>query len=343
MRLKIPYSAAWGAAFVAVAARMFYALSVEGAVHNGAWISALLGGALAIPLLAIIDRMRRRNGTQGVLWTPLKALLCLAALADSGLVLSAIVRSSSFLATEDASSVGLLLPLLLTLFWCVTRNGNALGYGAMLWARIFPALLLPVALLQWRHYRPAWLLPMLGNGWRDILAGGMRCACCFVPVAALLLLDEDAPKGNRETPRPAVLLSCGAVLAAALTLLRLMMAPTPVGGAGWLSNLDTLLTNGRAPLYLQLPMIVLWYAGMLHLLTGEAFAAALLLQRLVPALDGRLCALLVTLAAAGISCFPLSQGIPQYVPLWLYLAATVLATFCALIHRKAKGGHRPCA
>ena len=44
MKLTISRSAAWAAGFAAAAARVFYALAVEeGPIHNGVWLSALLG------------------------------------------------------------------------------------------------------------------------------------------------------------------------------------------------------------------------------------------------------------------------------------------------------------
>lgn len=337
MRLTISRPAAWAAGFVAGAARVFYALAVEdGPVHNGVWLSALLGALLSAPLLALMDHLRR---CKGGLKAALMALLCLAALADSGLVLSAILRSSAFLAMDQAPMAVLTLPVAVALFWCVIRNGDAVGFGAMLWMRIFPALMLVVALLQWRHYRPGWLLPLLGDGWEAIWSGGLRSACRFLPIAALPLVCED-PDESEGRGLPAIVLSTGAVLSALMLLPRLMMAPTALTDGGWLARLDTLLTNGRAPLYLQLPMIALWYAGLFHLLACEGLVAALLLQRLFPVLDGRLCALLMTLTAVGICNSPLCDGV---VMAWLLPAVWVVAAVSLVTATKAKeGGRRAC-
>ena len=338
MRLRISRPAARAAAFTASAARVFYALAVEtGTVHNGVWISALLGAILAIPLILAVGRSRGRGNR----W--LLAVLCVASLADSGLVLSAIARSSSFLTMDEVRPILLSLPALLAVFWCVTRNGDAIGYGSMLWVRIFPALLLPVVLLQWRHYRPAWLLPLLGDGWRAIGLGGLRTAGCLIPYTALALVCEDETPENSSKGSFVAALSGGAVLAALLLLPRLMMAPTNVAGDDWITRLDTLLTNGRAPLYLQLPMILLWYGGLFHLTTCGSFAAALLLQRLIPALDGRLCALFALLAALAVALSPLPSALPgSAAQPWLFPAVTALAALrCWTL--KMKGGRRSCA
>ena len=72
--------------------------------------------------------------------------------------------------------------------------------------------------------------------------------------------------------------------------------PTPFmaqgADGGWLARIDSLLTNGRAPLYLQMPMLLIWYAALLHLSACAGFCAACHLQRMLPSVDGRLCAAL---------------------------------------------------
>jgi hypothetical protein len=91
------------------------------------------------------------------------------------------------------------------------------------------------------------------------------------------------------------------LVAALLLVLRLMMAPAGKYGLPWLSRLDALLTNGRAPLYLQLPMIMAFFVSLFHLLTCECFAASALLQRLIPALNGHLCGSIVVIGSAFIA------------------------------------------
>ena len=64
------------------------------------------------------------------------------------------------------------------------------------------------------------------------------------------------------------------------------MAPVATSGdIDRAMRIDALLTNGRAPLYLQLPMLVAWFAGMLHLVAFEALAACGLLKRALPRLN----------------------------------------------------------
>ena len=344
MRLAICRESALAAAFVAIVARLFIGLAVDdGAVHNGAWIAALLGTLPAIPLLLCMDRLpRRTGGRRNLALGILVPLLLLAALADSGLVLSDLVRSAGYLALDRVPPYSLAIPVCAALFWCLCRNGDAIGYGAMLWARLSPVLILIVALLQARHLRPEWLRPVLGGGWPTLMESGARAAGWFVPAAAVLLVQNDGGRDDKCRSRSALMPAGAALVAAALLLLARMMTPTPLHGSSWLDRLDAVLTNGRAPLYLQLPMVVLWYAGMLHLLTCEGFVASAMLQSMLPTLDGRVCSALVAIATGVLSASPLPAALSVGAAAqWGYVAAALLAALAA-ISSEAKGGSVPC-
>lgn len=335
MKLAISREAALAAAFVAVTARLFYGLTVEeGAIHNGAWLAALFSALPAIPLVQCLDAINHRRTPAAV---ALSLFLLAAVLSDGGAVLAALVRSTGFLALERGSGAGLTLPVCGLMFWCVCRNGDAAGYGAMLFMRLFPALGLIVLLLQARHFRPEWLRPILGSGRRDILRQGVRCAGLFVPTTALLFVSDRLPGAHLR--KRASLLSLGAVAAGLLTLPVLMMAPTSKGGGDWLYRLDALLTNGRAPLYLQLPLVVLWYAGLLHLLLCECFSGAALLQRLMPRLDGRACGALTAVGVGALSVLSCPAMITDgLLGPWGYVAAASLTAVVTLTGMKGGGG-----
>jgi len=122
------------------------------------------------------------------------------------------------------------------------------------------------------------------------------------------------------------------------------MAPACITGDIWLFRLDTLLTNGRAPLYLQLPMIVLWFSSMLHLLVGESLVVALLLQRAFPTLDGRLCSILASLGAVLAFASPLPRTLPSSpIPQWLFIGILAAAIPGRVVLHRKKGGQNPCA
>lgn len=331
MRLRISRSAAISAAFVAAVARIFVDLSLDGdALHNGIWIAALLGAVPAIPYLLCLDALPENT-------TPFRKALMLILLlitaVDTAQVLSIVRRASGYLTLEFVSPLWLTIPVALVAIWCTWRNGDAVGYAAMLWTKVFPALMLVVIMLQLRHYHAQWLHPVLGNGWPNIARGGIRASGCFVPVTAVMLACDDAVRENKHRPTIGWV-AAAPVLAALLLLLRLMMAPTGIYALPWLSRLDALLTNGRAPLYLQLPMITAFFVSLFHILTCECFAASALLQRLIPALNGHLCGAIIVISSVFISLSGFAGT--QYVTLAFPIAAIAVA-LAVLFQPKRKG------
>lgn len=327
------------AAFAAAAARIFIDLSLDsGPVHNGVWIAALVAALPAIPYLLCLDAISRGSLQKAWIRRLLALLFMPMALLDAAQVLSVILRASGLLTLDHVPAFWLALPVALVMLWCVWRNGDAIGYAAILWSKVFPALMLLVVLLQARHYRPEWLMPLLGNGWRDIVRGGVRASGCFVASTAVLLAADESNKGQARGHGIACLALAPAI-AALLLALRLMMAPTGAGAMPWVARLDALLTNGRAPLYLQLPMILTFFTGLLHLLACDGFAASALLQGLVPALDGRLCGAIVAIASLILSL----QGFtgPGVTP-WLFLAAAPAVALAALLQSASVRGDRRC-
>ena len=339
MKLSISRRAAMPAAFVAVATRVFLDLGLDGGpVHNGVWIAALLGALPAIPYLLCLETACAGERPGAVARWLLTPLLLAIVVSDAARALSIIARTAGYLALEQTPALWLTLPVALSTLWCVWRNGDAIGYAAMLWTRVFPALMLVVVLLQARHFRAAWLRPLLGNGWRVIFSDGLRVSGCFVPATALMLVCHEADK---STCRPGLAWLCLApAVSALLLILRLMMTPTGLSAMPWTERLDALLTNGRAPLYLQLPMIMAFFTGVMHLLACECFAAAALLQRLAPRLNGHICAALVTLSCAIISLFS-APGVGMMS--WVFVVAAPVAALAARIRPVHNGGGRSCA
>lgn len=323
---------------MASAARIFLDLALDGGtLHNGIWIAALFGALPVIPYLDSLDAVHadRRSAK------PLAIILLSITLLDSARVLAIVTRAAGCLALEHIHVLFLILPLTLAVLWCVCRNGDAVGYAAILWTRVFPALLLLVMLLQIRHYDPRWLFPLLGNGWRDIIGDGARVSGWFVPATAICAIADkpDAGPGRRSPFALPVLASAAAAL---LLALRLMMTPTGLYETPWLSRLDALLTNGRAPLYLQFPMILVFFISALHLLACEGFAASALAQRMLPTLDGRACAALALSGSAYLSVSGFaSMALDGKAP-WIFVAAGLSVALTMLLQRAQKGGERPC-
>ena len=335
MKLTISGKPAAHAACAAMAARVFCDLMVDArALHSPAWISALLGALLSLP--AIFGYRRLNGGKGGVTVRLLEFALTGSNLLGVTVVLSDLARSAGYLTLDRTSPLALLIPAALALIWCAER-GEAMGYSATIWLRVFPALMLIVILLQLPRYRPAWLLPILGEGWAEIIKGALRTAGIYSAIAGISLATDDKGKGS------GLAMAClaGAAIAAALIALRMMMTPVirPGGRNSWLIRLDSLLTNGRAPLYLQMPMIAIWYAGLLHAMACQGFTAAALLQRVFPALDGRLCGVFVGGAAMVLALSGVMQQSDMDVVLTCQAAVlTLLAGFAAW-----RGGDAKCA
>ena len=341
MKLSISRDAALLAAFVAAATRIFLDLALDGApIHNGVWIAALLGALPAMPYLICLDLLAERL-PDAPARRALSGLLLAVTALDAARIMAVVLRSSEFLTLEPVNPVFLVLPVTLAALWCSWRNGDAIGYAAMLWRRAFPALMLVIILLQCRHYRPQWLRPWLGNGWGDIVEGAIRTSGCYVPATSILFVCK--PSGRAGKRRPGVArIALASVVAALLLVLRLMMTPSGMIDMPWVSRLDALLTNGRAPLYLQLPMIVAFFAGIMHLLTCECFAASALLQQLVPKLGGRACAGVVVIMSALLPFVKSFRSMQDQVMPWLFVAASVSAALAALLRIRFPGGKRSC-
>ena len=336
MKLCLPAHSARKAAWLAVVTRIFCGLTVSaGSPHNGAWIAALLGAALAVPLTGYMDGASRRPAYTGLRGRRAQcAALSIALLADTAWALGLLSGSASFLSAENSVLLRSLLPAALALTWVTGRNGDAVGYGAALWLKLLPPLLLLVMLLHLPHLRPDWLFPLLGDGPSALLPAALRSAgWAAASFSAADLLGETASPPASHSHRCGVM-SASAV-SAALILFRLMMTPEmpAVLGGQWLNRLDTLLTNGRAPLYGQLPMIVLWFTCLMNLLAFDGFAAAALIQRFLPRMDGRL---LGALTAAAASAAVLAGGPALREALeWIPAAALAAVLPFTLMKREA--------
>lgn len=306
MKSTVSMSAARAAAMSAVVARVFLGLVVDApTTHNGAWLCALLGALLAAPWLLCLAPLRGYTRASRL---PLDLVLMLAAMIDAATVMSTLTRSAGYLALDRSPALTLALPAALAVLWCVWRGGDAIGYGAILTTRIVFALVLVVVLLQWHYFRPQWLSPVLGNGIASIVDGGVRAASWIVASASILAVADD--EGSEACASLSVLPALGiaAVACSVLIALRQMLTPTQISDWTWLNRLDALLCNGRTPLYLQLPMIALWFAGLLHLLVSECFAASAIMGRLLPQLDPRLCGASVVTATLFLSRSPLAEA-----------------------------------
>lgn len=88
------------------------------------------------------------------------------------------------------------------------------------------------------------------------------------------------------------------------------------------ARIELILSNGRMSLSPQLILDVLWFGGLLHLLSAESVGAAAYLQRMLPRLPRWLLTLLVTSAVAAGAIFN---------PPWLKASSAITSVQFVLI------------
>lgn len=310
MRLSISSSAASSLACIAAITRIFFGLMIDSSdLYNSAWLSVTLGTLLAFPLFLslkrIIENMQFKE--KAPITMRVSALIFMSyALFEGAVSLSGLSNSAAYIGFENISSVYLIIPIILIGFFCVCLNGDSLGSGARLWLKISPIFLLIILIIQLPYYKPEWLTPILGYGWKNILSGALKTAGWLSGMSGALLLATLEKGDNSSKLNPLKLLVFVSVSAVILIISQLMMSPSLIfsESRSRLYQLDTLLTNGRANLSIQFPMILLWFMSMAYLWSYEVFIAASMLQKALPMLDGRLCAI-ISLSAI-IFLMPLS-------------------------------------
>ena len=333
MRLEMSRTAASASLIAALTSRLFYGLTLETAdAANAGWMAALLGLALSLPPVWLMGRLR----------PPVRRVLALPLLfgvvLDAACAVECTAYSESCLAFNHVAPAFLMLPLLAAILRCAWLGGDALGGAARIWIRLFAALMLIVILYQLPYYNAGWLMPWFGAGAGGILRAGVRAAGWNVLLAGSAAGICREEMGFKRLLRG---LLVSTAVAAGLVALRQMMAPAFTSEAVTrFTRIDTLLTNGRAPLYLQLPMIVAWFGGMLHLMCFESVAACALTRRLLPNVSKAACMALGLAAVFALALFRAPRAVPflRFTP-YLYHVLTATALTLWLV----KGGEAPCA
>ena len=333
MRLEMSETAAFASLIAALTSRLFYGLTLDAAdAANAGWLAALVGLALSLPPVWLICRLR--PPVRRALDAPLLIGLAL----DAACAVECAAYSESCLAFNHVAPAFLMLPLLAAILRCTWLGGDALGGAARIWIRLFAALMLIVMLYQLPYYNPGWLRPWLGAGGGGILRDGVRAAGWNVLLAGSAADICREGMGFKRLLRG---LMISTAVAAGLVALRQMMAPAFTAEAVTrFTRIDTLLTNGRAPLYLQLPMTVAWFGGMLHLMCFESIAACALLRRLLPNARAGACMAIGLSAVFVLALFrvPRAGLFLRFMP-YLYHALAAIALTLWLV----KGGEATCA
>ena len=330
MKLRLSASGAASAFSAAAVARTFCALTLdEPLLPGGRWLAALLGGVLAAPVVLGIARAKGR-GLAGAILMPLGAL-------EAAQAARTLAHGASFLAFDRVPTALLMLPLFLAALRCLWPGGTALGAASRVWLKLLPLFLVPILALQLPHLEPDWLFPLLGSGPRSILGGAIRAAGGFAMLSGLWLVAEDGD----GPPHPLRCLAFSALLAAALLAAQEMMAPVMISAdSSRVFLLDALLTNGRAPLILQLPMVIVWFIAMLNLLAVQCFLSAALASRLAARANPRIVGIAVVAVVAALAL----AGLPGWRRAALLGRMELAAAgLCAAIFYAKSGGERPCA
>lgn len=355
MRLTLPYGAARWLGCVAIGVQ----LSVEIFLHmpwlyNAGWISVLAALLLCLPLALLSGIFTRASGAVPVASAleqcagagfarAVCALFVPVALEQGVVAADALIGSVRYVELSESPAVSLLLPLLLFAVPAALLNGQSLGGGARVWTRVAAPLLALVILEQLKCYRTQWLTPLLGPGVPLLARGALNGAGMLCPFVIVWLCSEPDERDAQRRGLLAVPVALVGLVCAGLAALYAMMAPAAVGAS--LSDgfqIDRLLSNGRASLLLQLPLVLLWYFGLLFCTAGNIFLAAKLAQLVVPKLDGRIAIVASGLLIGALTLVEDLSSALQGTHKWLYLAVTVPFFALMLPPLWKKGGKPPC-
>ena len=336
--------------FIAIVMRLFCEMAlIYPEAHNAAWICPLAALILYLPFAFALKRAaalgsdsawgnleRRLPRLLGALIPLVFAILLLM---DASAMLRIAADTASF-SIGDKAAITLELPLMLLLGLMVLLGPDAAGHNARISLYFLGALLLLLALAQLSVYRSGWIFPILGSGMPSILTGALRCAGSMALMSLLWLYAVP----DRARTSPLLWGSAAGLLAAVLLLGLHMLCPSFVGTQLLLpARLEIILNNGRVPISLQLVYLVLWYGGLLHLISMEAVAAACIAKRLFPGMQlwpvALIEAVAVFLAAENEGLQAFIQG---DVSAWLFPSLGLLMILAMAIAGISKGGGRAC-
>lgn len=342
MKLQISASAACTFARLAIIARVICGVIIDmPELMNAGWLAVALGGLLALPAAFAVSRYKAAGGQPSKL---ICGAFFIVAVCDAAAVSSSIADSASYMALNSTAAVYLMLPQLALCLFCLRLNGDALGSSAGIWSKILPWLLAIVVLMQAEDYRPGWLTPVLGPGMPQLLTGTLRAAGWFSLPTALYLIAEPGIGGKPAPLKPVKTLGLCVGFTAFICVSFSMAVPaiTDENLFTRAFRLDSLLANGRTGLALQLPTITLWYLGLFYALLFDMFAAASMLQNVLPDWNRHACIWVSMIVAGLLGAGPLSGRTASLrLADWLYIVQSLLlmvAMLTALFSRK--GGER---
>lgn len=347
-RFRIRDSSAASLAVIALTAKVFSGVILDSpTLYNSRWIAALIGGIIALPAALSADRIRQKyaapplSGLRPCILLPVSAALAVIFAFDAAITAVSIAASASYIAVSNVTTFYLLLPQFALCVWCLSFNGNAIGSAGRLLGQLLLAVIAIAAVFALPKYRPNWLTPLLGPGVSTLAAGALRCAGWYSMLIPIFLLAESDPERKPVRFRAARSLCAATVLSVALLVLHSMLSPALLTGdeATRLSRMDALLSNGRLPLGMQLPMIVLWLVSLFFLLLFDAWLCAAMVQTAAPRLKKAMHILIAVLLIIVLSFSGQANQYWNRVSGLLYFPLSLLLLiFCAWNHARRKGG-----
>lgn len=326
---------------ISVGFQMCYALIVDTPRLTGGFWVALLCGALgflpALAPLCLLERQYPGREPEEVLLMAAGVLgrrvyyllLALFLLVDAAMSAASLIDVASYVALSSVNRNWLHLATVASACLCALCGCRAIAGASRLRLYYLPLVLLIIALVQYRSFMPRWLLPLLGDGPKALLREAVSLSGVSMLLVPLWLLSGSA----REVARCHLLVILFALL---MALVYGMLTPAmPFAQHTRFFRLDTLLSNGRTSLSLQLPHMIVMYTG---LLTGACYClsmAARLLSRCFPAVRERWFVLLGALCVLGLLYTALTSQEyawlvralswpAQVAPLWLLVLTGAL-------------------
>lgn len=298
---------------IGVGFKLCYALIIDTPQLTGAFALTHLFGALGfLPALGAIAALSRRypgiepsealqhalgKGGRGAYYLTLSAFLLVSAALSS----AELIDVATYIALSGQSKTWLNLVTVAAVCLCALCGCRAVAGASRIRMMYLPILLVLIVVVQYRSFVPRWLFPVLADGPRAVGREAIALAGVNMLLAPVWLLSG----------------SCRAVASAygRVTLLTLivallygMLAPAmPFAQHTRFFRLDTLLSNGRTSLSLQMPHMIVMYSG---LLTGACFClslAARLTHECFPAAGERLLVLLGGGCLLGLMYTPLTS------------------------------------
>jgi len=343
--LVINGKSAWCLACVAAITRIFYGIMTDSPeLFHAGWISVILGGIITLPLFISIESISKYIDKKGIAARIASFVFLVNALLDGAITARCISNSATYVAFNHSVRFFLLLPLFLAILWALYCGGEALGSAARLWIWVFPLFMIVIIIFQLPQYRWTWLTPVLGPGIKEILDGTVDSAGWISSVAGLLFLGsggKDAYKRGSLIKLHATIISVSLVL----IVLRYMMAPSLLssGNRTRIFHLDLILTNGRAPLLLQLPLTIIWFISLFNLLSASSFVASACLQMLFARFKTPVCIISAIAITGALSMSVITERIPSgFYSDWQF-AFNALGIIIPMVHTACKGGKMECS